>query len=69
MFWSVAENPHAIVCDNAANGFEYFSNGPNKVECVYVQNSLEGGREGVLTGVEAVRVLMRRKTGWRRCLL
>lgn len=33
----------------------------------YVQNSLEGGREGVLTGVEAVRVLMRRKTGWRRC--
>lgn len=33
-----------------------------------VQNSLEGGREGVLTGVEAVRVLMRRKTGWRRCL-
>lgn len=34
----------------------------------HIQNSLEGGREGVLTGVDAVRVLMRRKTGWRRCL-
>lgn len=34
----------------------------------HLQNSLEGGREGVLTGVVAVRVLIRRKTGCLRCL-
>lgn len=34
----------------------------------HLRNSLEGGREGVLTGVEAVRVLIRRKTGCLRCL-
>lgn len=34
----------------------------------HLQNSLEGGRDGVLTGVVAVRVLIRRKTGCLRCL-
>lgn len=34
---------------------------------LHSQNSLEGGRDGVLTGVEAVRVLILRNTAWRRC--
>lgn len=34
----------------------------------HLQNSLEGGLEGVLTGVEAVRVLILRNTACLRCL-
>lgn len=44
----------------------------NKDKCIafsfHLQNSLEGGLEGVLTGVEAVRVLILRNTACLRCL-
>lgn len=44
----------------------------NKDKCAafscHLQNSLEGGLEGVLTGVEAVRVLILRNTACLRCL-
>lgn len=34
----------------------------------HLQNSLDGGLEGVLTGVDAVRVLILRNTACLRCL-